>query len=61
MILFLRRLNSKGKSFKSLKDGETQIILAVNNDYNAIIFAQFDSSIISSRVLEDDKITIFGK
>lgn len=41
-------------------NGETQIRLAVNNNYDKIIYAGFDSSAVQSRVLENDKITIYG-
>ncbi|MFS0783847.1 hypothetical protein [Bacillus sp. 1P06AnD] len=41
-------------------DGETQIRLAVKNDYDTILFGSFESSSIQSRVLEDDQITIYG-
>jgi hypothetical protein len=41
-------------------DGETQIRLAVNDDYDRVLFAAFDASVVSSRVLEDDTITIYG-
>ena len=41
-------------------DGSVQIRLAVNDDYDHVVFGQYDSDIVSSRVLEDDKITIYG-
>jgi hypothetical protein len=41
-------------------DNTTQIRLAVNGNYDTILFAQFDNSIVKSRVLENDKITIYG-
>lgn len=41
-------------------DGEVHIRLAVNNDYNSIVYGVYDSSIVSSRILEDDYITIMG-
>lgn len=41
-------------------DGITQIRLAVNDDYDQIIYGEFDASVIDSRVLEDDIITIRG-
>lgn len=41
-------------------DGYVSIRLKVNDDYNQVIFCQYDSSIVSSRVLEDDYITIYG-
>ena len=41
-------------------DGDTQLRIAVNNDYDTILFAQFESDIVTSRVLEDDNITVMG-
>lgn len=41
-------------------DGVTQIRLAVNDDYDQILFAEFDASVVDSRILEDDSITIRG-
>lgn len=37
-----------------------QIRLAVNDDYDTVILGQYDKSIVSSRILEDDHITIYG-
>lgn len=39
---------------------EVQLRLAVNGDYNNIIYCTYDSSIVSSRVLENDYITVMG-
>lgn len=41
-------------------DGITQIRLAVNDDYDTILFGEFDSTVVDSRILEDDTITIRG-
>lgn len=41
-------------------DGTTQLRIAVNDDYDTILFAQFDSTIVKERVLEDDMITVMG-
>ena len=41
-------------------DKSRQIRLAVNSDYDTILFGQYDASTVSSRVLEDDMITIYG-
>lgn len=41
-------------------DSDIQIRLAVNDNYDTILFGQYDSSIVSSRVLEDDHITVYG-
>ncbi|MGP4074600.1 toxin regulator [Halobacillus sp. K22] len=39
---------------------ETQLRIAVDDDYDQVIFVSYDSSMIDSRILEDDKITIMG-
>ncbi|MGG4167013.1 toxin regulator [Rossellomorea vietnamensis] len=41
-------------------DDSTQLRIAVNDDYDTILFAEFESDIVSSRVLEDDNITVMG-
>lgn len=41
-------------------DGEIQIRLAVNDDYDTVLLGGYDASIVTSRVLEDDEITIYG-
>lgn len=38
----------------------TQIRFAIDNDYNKVVLCEYDSSIVESRVLEDDIITIYG-
>lgn len=41
-------------------DITTQIRFAVNDDYDTILYGEYDSSIVESRILEDDYITIMG-
>ncbi len=41
-------------------DDLVQIRLAVDSDYNKIIFGYYSSDIVSSRVLVNDRITIYG-
>ncbi len=41
-------------------DTSTQIRLAVNDDYDTVLLAEYSKSIVSSRILEDDHITIYG-
>lgn len=41
-------------------DGDTTIRLAVNDNYDTILIGSYDSTIVSSRVLEEDMITIMG-
>ena len=55
------KIKFSGEIVQVIEEGqETQIRLAVNGDYNAIIFAIYDSSIVKSRILEDDTITFYG-
>ena len=42
-------------------DGEVDIRLAVDDNYDTVLLGVYDSSIVSSRVLEDDHITVYGK
>ncbi|MDU6983953.1 MAG: toxin regulator [Terrisporobacter othiniensis] len=56
-----KKIKFKGKVIQVMEgDGEVQIRLAVNDDYDNIIYGVYDSSIVSSRVLEDDYITVMG-
>jgi len=41
-------------------DTTTQIRLAVGDNYDTILYGEYDSSLVKSRVLEDDQITIMG-
>ena len=41
-------------------DSEVNLRVAVNNDYNKIILVAYYPDLVSSRVLEDDTITIYG-
>jgi hypothetical protein len=41
-------------------DGETQLRIAVNDNYDTILFVAYESSILNSRVLEDDNVTVSG-
>jgi predicted nucleic acid-binding Zn-ribbon protein len=55
------KVKFRGKVIQVMEgDGETQIRLAVNDDYDRVLFASFDASVVSSRVLENDTVTIFG-
>ncbi|MFS0863143.1 toxin regulator [Fredinandcohnia sp. 179-A 10B2 NHS] len=55
------KVKFKGKVVQVMEgDGMTQIRLAVNDNYDTILFGEYDSSVVSSRILEDDVITIYG-
>jgi regulator of protease activity HflC (stomatin/prohibitin superfamily) len=56
-----QKVKFRGKVVQVIEgDGMTQIRFAVNDNYDTILFAEFDASIVTSRVLEDDVITIMG-
>jgi len=56
-----KKVKFHGKVIQVMEgDGTTQIRFAVNEDYDTIIYGEFDSSIVDSRILEDDVITIMG-
>lgn len=55
------KVKFRGKVVQVMEgDGVTQIRLAVNDDYDQILFAEFDAAVVDSRILEDDTITIRG-
>lgn len=50
-----------GQVIQVIEDGsETDLRIAINGDYNCVILVYYNSSILASRVLEDDYITIYG-
>lgn len=56
-----KKLKFSGKVIQVMEgSGVVQIRLAVNDDYNSVLLGQYNSSIVSSRILEDDKITVYG-
>lgn len=57
----LKKVKFSGKVIQVLEDEDnTQIRLAVNDNYDTIIYIEYESNIVSSRVLEDDYITVSG-
>ena len=56
-----KKVKFTGKVVQLIEDDdEIQIRLAVNSDYDTILFCGYSPDIVSSRVLEDDIITIYG-
>lgn len=56
-----KKVKFEGKVVQVMQgDGEVQIRLAVNGDYDNIVYGTYNENIVSSRVLEDDYITIMG-
>lgn len=55
------KIKFRGKVIQVMEGDETtQIRLAVGEDYDTILFGQYDSTIVDSRILEDDIITVRG-
>ncbi len=56
-----KKVKFYGKVVQVIEDDTTiQIRLAVDDNYDTILLGEYSSSIVSSRVLEDDYITIYG-
>jgi FtsZ-interacting cell division protein ZipA len=56
-----KKVKFRGKVIQVIEgDGETQIRLAVNDNYDTILYAAYESDIVKSRILDDDMITIMG-
>jgi hypothetical protein len=52
----------RGKVIQVLEgDTEIQLRVAVNSNYDTILFVEYSPSIVSSRILEDDVVTLYGK
>lgn len=56
-----QRVKFAGKVIQVMDGGKKiQLRIAVNSDYNNILFVYYASSIIDIRVLDDDMITLYG-
>lgn len=56
-----KKVKFSGKVVQAIEGDESiQIRLAVDSDYDSILLCQYDKSIVQSRILEDDIITIYG-
>ena len=56
------KVKFKGKVIQVVEgDGDVTLRVAINSDYDKIILVYYESNIVSSRVLEDDIITLYGK
>lgn len=56
-----QKVKFSGKVLQVMEgSGFNQIRLAIDSDYDQIILAEYDPSLVSSRILEDDIITIYG-
>lgn len=55
------KVKFQGKVIQVMEgDDSTQLRVAVNNDYDSVIYVEYEDGIVDSRVLEDDQITVMG-
>lgn len=56
-----KKVKFAGKVIQVMEDDDkTQIRLAVDGNYDTVLYAEYSSNLVSKRVLEDDYITISG-
>lgn len=56
-----KKVKFKGKIVQVMEgDGYTQMRMAVNSNYNQIIYIEIEEGVTKERILEDDVITIMG-
>ncbi|MGX4687505.1 hypothetical protein JNUCC83_11735 [Vagococcus sp. JNUCC 83] len=57
----MKKVKFSGKVVQVLEDDkDTQLRIAVDGNHDTIVYAEYESKLVSSRVLEDDYITISG-
>lgn len=56
------KVKFSGKVIQVMEDGsgEVQLRVAVNDNYDTVLYCMYPDSIVSSRILKDDQITIYG-
>ena len=56
-----KKVKFTGKVIQVLEgDNMVQLRIAINSDYDKVVLVEYSSSIVKSRVLDDDIITIYG-
>ena len=56
-----KRLTYSGKVIQVIEgDTETQHRIAVNGDYDNVIYVAYPKNIVTSRILDDDYVTVYG-
>ena len=56
-----QKVKFSGKVLQVMEsDDETQIRLAVDSNYDTVLYCGYSPAIISSRILDDDIITVYG-
>lgn len=56
-----KKVKFSGKVLQVMEgDGYNHLRFAVDSDYDNVLYIEYDKSIVTSRILEDDYITIYG-
>lgn len=56
-----KKVKFSGKVIQVMEGDDTvQIRLVVNDNYDTVLYCEYDKGIVSSRILEDDYITVYG-
>jgi hypothetical protein len=56
-----QKIKFSGKVLQVMEgNGETDLRIAVNNNYDTVLYVVYSSSISTTRVLKDDNVTIWG-
>lgn len=56
-----KKVKLTGKVLQVMEGGaETDLRVAINGDYDTVLFATYNPSISSVRILEDDNVTVYG-
>ena len=54
------KMKFTGKVLQAQTGDTCYLRLAINSDYDKVIFVTYDKNLIDYRILEDDKVTIYG-
>lgn len=57
------KVTFRGKVLQDIEEtgGQRGMRLAINSDYDNVVYVFYDSDLVGYRILEDDQITIYGK
>lgn len=58
----LETIKISGRVVQTMEDGTNycQLRVAVNDNYDTVMYVEYDNRILESRILEDDYITLYG-
>ena len=56
----LLKMSGKVLQAQSIGDGMSYARIALNSDYNTVLFVTYEDDVLGYRLLEDDRITVYG-